>query len=1132
MRLLKEYAAVAALAAGATVAQGASLFTESFATNFSGWQAGVSSGSGAWSWNAGQLRLDFDLQDSFPYPDQGLLTATNTSSGGRFTGSWDDAGADALGFEFVADTVPPNGLEMKLFGPNGSVFSRALAAPPSGRVESYFIPAGGLADGCWLGLPNNTEAAFSAMRTNVQRMRLTVFRGATMTPHSFRVDNIHLTRTHRWDGGADGSGASWLSSSNWMPDGIAGANARVVFTNAGAATVIGVDSSQATGGVLQVGQLFCTVSNRTFENSAMTNDSTIQFNGCGGVFVNAGANTVTFRNGAYRPLRLVGGRYRGEFNVAAGGAVRLEDCSLSETNTPLRVDKLGQGLLFLGASNAYSGGTLLKAGVLAVGHPGALGSGALVADGGTLDLNGQPLSVAGLSGTDGLITDLSAGAGESALTVAGPGEFRGSFRDGAEKAVSLVKEGPGTLCLLGTNTNSGATFVNAGKLLLHWKAGGDTNRIAFATLGSGDVNVAPGATFGGFGRTGGAIHNDGAVTPGGVTGLLLCAGGYRQSSAATITFTLGGTTAAQTYAQTWLEAAVSTNAATNLVTNLVTVSKTYSRMVVDGDAELDGTLRATLTNGLVPAAGMTFKLLSAASVSGVFSPASFSGGNLPPLPAGLAWEILYSATDVVLACVTSGPPPSIYVASATGGEGGAYGSYLEFQFTLSRPAVSNVTLLYATSDGSAREGEDYIFASETLEIPAGRMSATAYVWLTGDDTFEETESFRLDILSAENASIGLARAYGVIHNDDTAPAVFVGDVVQQEGSGAATVFSFPVSLSEPAGAPVSITYATVGGSAQAGTDFTAAGGTIVIPPGATETSLTVAVTADESCEPGETFSVQLLCVSNAVIVNSTASATVLNDDAPPAVSIGGVTQNECNGPFVRFVFPVSLSAPSALPVAIAYATADGSAVAGSDYVAASGLLLIPPGVVQTSITVLVSGDSVREPNENFTVNLLAADTNATVESALAAGFILDDDAPLYPPYFLYAQQIASLAQRGYGDDPDGDGAANLLEFATGGDPASPDETGDLAFVRTDGGLALSFTRNTDSAQEVTFIVEAADSAGDDASWTGIATNSLGVWSGPAAVTETNEGGGAVVRVTVEDPTPSPTRMLRLRVTAP
>jgi hypothetical protein len=85
-----------------------------------------------------------------------------------------------------------------------------------------------------------------------------------------------------------------------------------------------------------------------------------------------------------------------------------------------------------------------------------------------------------------------------------------------------------------------------------------------------------------------------------------------------------------------------------------------------------------------------------------------------------------------------------------------------------------------------------------------------------------------------------------------------------------------------------------------------------------------------------------------------------------------------------------LSAASTEAITIAYASASGTATAGSDYQAASGTLTIPAGQTTGTISMLVNGDRLAEPNETFVVNL-STPTNATIADGQGVGTITDDE---------------------------------------------------------------------------------------------------------------------------------------------
>jgi hypothetical protein len=113
--------------------------------------------------------------------------------------------------------------------------------------------------------------------------------------------------------------------------------------------------------------------------------------------------------------------------------------------------------------------------------------------------------------------------------------------------------------------------------------------------------------------------------------------------------------------------------------------------------------------------------------------------------------------------------------------------------------------------------------------------------------------------------------------------------------------------------------------------------------------------------------------------------------ALPSLSISDATVTEGNAGTVTAVFTVTLSAVSVQTVTVSYATASGSATAGTDYVAASGTLTFAPGTTSQTVTVTVNGDTVPEANETFLVNL-SSPTNATIADGQGQGTIVNDDA--------------------------------------------------------------------------------------------------------------------------------------------
>jgi len=112
--------------------------------------------------------------------------------------------------------------------------------------------------------------------------------------------------------------------------------------------------------------------------------------------------------------------------------------------------------------------------------------------------------------------------------------------------------------------------------------------------------------------------------------------------------------------------------------------------------------------------------------------------------------------------------------------------------------------------------------------------------------------------------------------------------------------------------------------------------------------------------------------------------------APPSMAIADAAIAEGRSGTKTLAFTVTLSKAATVPVTVSIATANGTATAGSDYVAASGSLTFSPGQVSRTFAVTLVGDMSWEANETFLVNLSTV-ANATLGDAQAVGRILNGD---------------------------------------------------------------------------------------------------------------------------------------------
>ncbi len=248
--------------------------------------------------------------------------------------------------------------------------------------------------------------------------------------------------------------------------------------------------------------------------------------------------------------------------------------------------------------------------------------------------------------------------------------------------------------------------------------------------------------------------------------------------------------------------------------------------------------------------------------------------------------------------------------------------------------------------------------------------------VAGDLLNEPDETFRVNLSSAVNATIADTQATGTIVDDDAIPTISINDPTLTEGNSGTANMTFTLTLSAASGRTVTVAYATSDGTATQPADYSARTGTVTFTAGQVSRTFTVPVVGDTLDEFDETFVADLATPTNATIAKSHSVATIVDNDALPTISTANVTVTEGDSGTAVATFTVSLSAASAKPITVDFATADGTATAGADYEATSGTLSWAPGEVTKTVAVTIDGDLLDEANETFTMNLTNP-TNAT-----------------------------------------------------------------------------------------------------------------------------------------------------------
>ena len=220
------------------------------------------------------------------------------------------------------------------------------------------------------------------------------------------------------------------------------------------------------------------------------------------------------------------------------------------------------------------------------------------------------------------------------------------------------------------------------------------------------------------------------------------------------------------------------------------------------------------------------------------------------------------------------------------------------------------------------------------------------------------------------------------------PAISIGDISADEAAGVATV---TVSIPAPVPQDVSVTLTTGNGSATAPADYTATMTTVVIPAGQQSVSVGIPIVDDALDEADETFTVTLSNPAGGVLGVPQRTVTIVDNDPLPALRIADAVVLEGDSGTTALSFTVSLSAASGRAVSVTAATSDGTATAGTDYMAVSTTLVIPAGSTAATFSVTIVGDVTAEPDETLNVTL-SAPVNAVLDDPSALGVIATDDA--------------------------------------------------------------------------------------------------------------------------------------------
>ena len=442
--------------------------------------------------------------------------------------------------------------------------------------------------------------------------------------------------------------------------------------------------------------------------------------------------------------------------------------------------------------------------------------------------------------------------------------------------------------------------------------------------------------------------------------------------------------------------------------------------------------------------------------------------------------------------------PQVAVRFGAASYAAAEGGSVAVEVRLNGDPEREVEIPLTVQGAGGAEAGDYTVSAQRLTLSNARQTAQVTVTAVDDAVDDDGESVELGFGTLPSGvTAGSPGTAEVSLGDDDERGVRVSESELTVLEGGSNVYT--VELATEPTAQVTVAVGVPGG-----TDVSASPRALTFTAGTWDEARTVTVRAVEDPDALADAAVSLThAVSGGdygTVTGPALTVTVVENDTP-ALSLAGASGSESAG---ELGFVVSLSLASADEVTVEYATADGTAQAGTDYTQASGTLTFAAGELRRTVVVAVLDDAADEAEEEtFTVTLSGA-SGALLAVAQATGTIADDDEPRVAVRFGAASYTAA------------EGGGVAVEVSLSGDPereveipltvqeAGGAEAGDYAVTAQR--LTLSSARQT-AQVTVTAVDDAVDDDGESVE--------LGFGTLPSGITAGSPG-TAVVSLSDDD----------------
>ncbi|MBI4575343.1 MAG: hypothetical protein HY722_03665 [Planctomycetes bacterium] len=376
--------------------------------------------------------------------------------------------------------------------------------------------------------------------------------------------------------------------------------------------------------------------------------------------------------------------------------------------------------------------------------------------------------------------------------------------------------------------------------------------------------------------------------------------------------------------------------------------------------------------------------------------------------------------------------------------------------------ASALTVNAASTGGTATAGTDYNAVAVTLTFPAASANGaiqTVNIPVLADTFIEGNETVVLTLSSVSaNGALGAQTTHtATITDDEATPTVAFTAAASATVSETASNHAVTVTLTTAGGATLAsaltVDAANTGGTATAGTDYTAVAVTVTFPAtsanGSTQT-VNVPVLADLVIEGSETVVLTLSNVSanGALGAQTTHTATLTDDDGPATVAFNAASSATASEAAANHAVTLRLTTGGATlagALTVDVASTNGTAIAGSDYTAVAATVTFAGGSgdgATQDANVPVLADVLVEGNETLTLTLSNVSSNGSLGAQTTHTVTITDDDATPPP------QIETIAGDGTGAFL-GDGGAATAARIQNERGVYPDASGNFWIGDTD-----------------------------------------------------------------------------------